>query len=169
MTLPLASTPATGDNSNALATTAFVKAQGYLTSLAGGEVVRDTTAVLTGTGTYGDSGLAIDLPAAGTYLVVANIRPQLQVSGGYAWISVELYDSAAGSVVANSERLAIFVDSGDTFLHQEDRGYTWIVAVAAATTLRVYAKRDGTATTWTYSQFLGSADGRTTLGYVRFA
>jgi hypothetical protein len=168
MTLPLASIPAAGDNSNALATTAFVKAQGYLTALGNAEAVLAADFAIAANATYVDTGLAATLPAAGTYLLIGSLRTAIQASGGESWMNAQLSSDATGAAVADTLRLIAYVPAGETVLRQSHVAYVWRVVATGPDTIRVLVKREG-GPTWTYALILSNVDGRSTLDSVRLA
>lgn len=119
-------------------------------------------------GTYQDTGLSVSLPSAGTYLIHLHARGEVLFSAGtLGYITVKLYNSTDAADVANSETV-ITTQYVTNVTRQEATSASKIVTVAAAKTIKLYAKRDS-ATTWTSSSIRTSSDGRTRMSYVRLA
>ncbi len=117
-------------------------------------------------GTYQDTGLSVTLPGSGTYLIFGGVRGGLKISAGDGFLCSKLYNATDGADVANSERFVFYTDQLGTLLANTS-GFAVLVTVAAAKTIKLYAKRDGTGTTWVTSLVAGDVNGRTNLGYVR--
>lgn len=136
--------------------------------LASGESVLASDYLFTsGAGAFEDTGLSVSLPAAGTYLVSANVRIGLSVSAGAGWLLSKLHNSTDSTDVANSERLMYYVETAGVA-----KGLTvnvsTIVTVAGAKTIKLYgARASAGGATYTESKFRSDAGGRTTLSYVR--
>ena len=130
-----------------------------------GESVLGSAFSITGSsGTYQDTGLSITLPAAGTYLITANVRGNLALAtGANGFASVKLYNSTDAADVTSSERLIIYTVTTATNF-QMTCPITAIVTVNASKVIKLYAKRQS-AGTWTTSNIESDANGRTTLSY----
>lgn len=119
-------------------------------------------------GTYQDTGVSVSLPAAGTYKISANVRGTVTMATGtIGYIAAKLYNSTDAADVTNSERLVTLAGStGSAF--QATAPIDIIITVAAAKTIKLYAKRDS-ATSWTTTTVLSNTAGRTNLSYIRIA
>lgn len=127
-------------------------------------------------GTYQDTGLTVTLPAAGTYLVSAQVRGQI-VSGSLAsgqanFIVAKLFNTTDSADVANSELMISYVANqavaAQTFNIQATATLSMIVTVSASKAINLYAKGDGDVNFAT-ATVASSGAGRTILGYVRIA
>ena len=112
---PIAPTPATSDNDTSIATTAFVKAQGYLTSAPVTSVAGRTGVItLSNTDISGLGSLAVvnDAPSDGSQYARRNA----------AWEAV----AASGASVTISATAPVSPSSGDLWLRTTDyRTFTW--------------------------------------------
>ena len=113
----------------------------------------------------------IALPAAGTYLVRADVCAQLAPTAIVvtATIVARLYNVTAAAVIANSQ---VYVCSGSVNgVYTIGCGsITALVTVAGASTIRLEGlRRTDTGTTYTYSAIDSNAYGITRLTYVRIA
>ena len=69
------------------------------------------TATANGT-TFQDSGLSVALPAAGTYLITAEVRGRIVGNTGTYWaINVKLYNSTDAADVSNTLRRVAYTTS----------------------------------------------------------
>jgi hypothetical protein len=119
-------------------------------------------------GTYQDTGLSLSLPSAGTYRIYIHVRGSVAFSAGsLGFITAKLFNSTDGTDVANSETLVVVHDS-TTGSNQAATGAAMLVTVAAAKTIKLYAKRDS-ATTWTTSSIRSTVDGRTRMSYEKLS
>jgi hypothetical protein len=170
---PTAPTQAGSDNSTRIATTAFVKGQpGPGTN--GQAVLASSYDLVAGgsAGTYQDIGLSVNLPAAGTYLLIGNVRAWLTANGGGgAYLVVQLYDTVAAASVSNSERILWLTAYNDTSgaQRQNQPGQFWLVTVTGATTIKLYAGRFGSPASWFDAAIASDVAGWTTLAFVRLA
>ncbi|HEX7957396.1 MAG TPA: hypothetical protein VF508_10665 [Pyrinomonadaceae bacterium] len=124
----------------------------------------DLTAALN---TDQDTGLYVDLPAAGTYVLMADVRCSVNISAGaYGYIVASLYNTTDGAKVANSESLAVYTETtGKTF--SGTATIVCVVTVAAAKRIKLYAHRGAPALNFTYSQVVTLPTGRTRLSYLK--
>ena len=117
-------------------------------------------------GVYQDTGLSVTLPSSGTYLVFADIRYSIDVSGGYGFMLAKLRNTTDGADVANSERELVFTEDVDA--REGTAALHMTVTVAAAKTIKLYASRTKAAgASWVTSDIPSSANGRTVLTYLR--
>lgn len=115
---------------------------------------------------YGDSGLSITLPAAGTYLIVGTFNFRCQVSAGQGAIDVQLYNVTDGAAVASSDRRA-GACTGQDLANWSSSAAVWLVTVAASKTIRLEAKRVTLSSpTWVTSVLVGTY---TLLHYVKLS
>lgn len=116
-------------------------------------------------GTFADSGLFVDLPEAGIYLISADIRGIiLLASGTNGYLSAELYNATASANIGGSERLVVWAET--TVQREATVSMNWIISVVAASTIKLYGARRG-GTTWTTASFNSDTDGRTTMTYIQ--
>ncbi len=111
------------------------------------------------------TGLSVTLPAAGTYLVLWDVRFTLNstAADGNAYSKLVLN----GSDVTDSERFGLFNGTVNTTFISASTG-TMVVTAAGAHALKVQAART-TSGTWTLSLASSAASGRTHLTAVRIA
>jgi hypothetical protein len=118
--------------------------------------------------TYAATGLSVSLPAAGTYLVWAEMRQGVQVSANpNGFISTEFFNVTDSAAIANSERHGWAA----TVVNVPAAGpihVMAIVTVAGAKTIELYAKRNS-GPTYTNCFLYSDSDGRTRMGYLRIA
>jgi hypothetical protein len=120
-------------------------------------------------GTYDDTGLSVSLPAAGTYLLFADVRGVLTGNAGTFWyIAAKLRNSTDAADIADSEVMVVLT-SVAAKLTQTTVPITAVpVVVAGAKTIKLYVKRD-TDGSFTTSKVGADANGRTRLSYLRIA
>jgi hypothetical protein len=134
----------------------------------GESVLGSSFSITAANGTYEDTGLSISLPTAGTYLLYANVRYAMNFSAGATgFLAAKLYNITDAADVSNSERMLHLLSSTGQDV-QGTAPLTLILTVAAAKTIKLYAKRDS-ATTWTTSVIGAGSDGKTVLGYKRIS
>ncbi|MDL1909685.1 hypothetical protein FBQ81_03175 [Chloroflexi bacterium CFX6] len=116
-------------------------------------------------GIYQDTGLSIILPGAGDWLVRCGVRVQLQGNTGTEWfLQGKFYNSTLAADVVNSERMLIRVKT--TNYIEATIEVSMIVTVAASSTIKLYAARNGGGTpSWTVSQIASDGNGRTLMQY----
>ena len=119
-------------------------------------------------GVFQDTGLEIELPAAGTYLIVGDVRCRIKFSAGsYGTILLKLYNNTDAADVPNSIRKVMLYNVlNKRFLLT--LGITKLLTVNGPKTIKLYAAR-ANATTWVESDIQTDAAGWTTLAYVRIA
>ncbi len=137
------------------------------TTNSNGSVTLGSSVNLTaGAGAYNNTGMSVTLPAAGTYLVQANVRGAVTpTSVGNNFITALLYNTTDGAAVANSQRLVVYIYN--TNYAHATVPITAVVTVAAAKTIALYAF-------WTCpascSPNIGSdSNGATNLTYVKLS
>lgn len=124
-------------------------------------------------GVYIDTGLSITLPAAGTYLITADVRGFMNGTAGGGttawWLTAKLFNSTDSADVANSERLIVLTGQAALPL-QNTCPINMPVTVTASKTLRLYVSRNGNGTpAWTSSSIESNTAGRTNLTYLKTA
>ena len=119
-------------------------------------------------GVFEDVGLSITLPAAGTYLVFADVRSVVKLTiGSGAYIKTKLRNTTDSVDITDSERLGAYIDTtgrqvyGTTTTNE-------IITVAASKTIKVYASRNA-GTTYATSAIYSDSDGKSRIGYTRLA
>lgn len=130
-----------------------------------GQTVCTAFAITGATGVYQATGNTISIPAAGTYLLTARIRGDLQLSvSAAAYLKVKLRNNTAAADVANSETLVTATAAANeaAFL---TAGFSQVVTFAGAATVELYAARVGA--NFTTSSISSDAEGRTVLDWVR--
>lgn len=137
------------------------------TALNGSSVLSAAYSIAAAAGTYADTGLSVTLPAAGTYLITADVRATMLPNTGTGWyIVAKLYNSTDAADVTNSERMvarenaAVLLDVSSTI--------NVIVTVTASKVIKLYAKRDGSGTpTFTTSDISSDGSGRTAMMFTK--
>ena len=98
------------------------------------------------TTSYGNIGLSLSL-GAGTHIVTANVRTQIQATAGTLNAGLRLYNSTAGSAIANSDRFTNY-SSGN--LEGQTTPITEIITLGSTSTIDVQGlKSAGTFTSAT--------------------
>jgi hypothetical protein len=98
------------------------------------------------TTSYGNIGLSLSL-GAGTWLVTANVRTQIQATAGTLNAGLRLYNSTAGSAIANSDR---FTSYSSGMLEGQTTPITEIITLGSTSTIDVQGlKSAGTFTSAT--------------------
>jgi hypothetical protein len=115
-------------------------------------------------GSFADTGLSITLPGAGTFLLFASVRAQLQVSVSGANMIAKLYNSTDGADVANSETL-IFYFAETNSLRGATTSFIVPLTVTASKVIKLYAERNGSG--FSSSLIRSDANGRTRLSYMQ--
>lgn len=130
-----------------------------------GQTVCAAFTITAASGVYQATGNTFPLPAAGTYLVTGRVHGQLQVNAnGYSTLSALLFNVTDAAAVANSETVLCGVWLNGQF-SAGCGAVSFIVTVAAAKTLELYAARHGA--NWVVSGVASDATGRTVLDWVR--
>lgn len=121
--------------------------------------------ITAGNGVFQATGLTVNLPAAGIYIIYANVRATMEMTGSSdGFIVVKLRNTTDAIDVAGSERTATLLNSATKMGNTIPLSHG--IALAGAKTIELYVKRDG-ASGWTTSRIDSDADGRTVLGFVR--
>lgn len=116
---------------------------------------------------YGDSGLNVSLPAAGTYLILGTVNFLAQITSGSGAIDVQLYNTTAGAAVASSDRRCGGAGGATDGANRGTAGLAWLVTVGASSTVRLEAKRTTlSAPTWATSELYATY---TRLDYVKLS
>lgn len=117
-------------------------------------------------GVYQDTGLFLSPPSAGTYEGWCDVRSTIQISAGIgANLTLKMYNATAGADVAKTVRLA----GQPGALNQAVVSTTpiqWIMTLSGASTIRLYAARNGSAT-YSISVVEGNGSDYTVCGYTR--
>ncbi len=136
------------------------------TATNGGAALGSDWTFTTTTYTEPTAGLSIDLPAAGTYLVLLSVQFRCQVSSGTGAIDVQLYDETAAAAVTGSERRIAAV-TGQDLANWSAGTVAWLVTVTGASTVRLEGKRATvTSPVWVSSTLYGTF---TRLDYIKLA
>ncbi len=138
-----------------------------ITATNGETVLGSDFSITSAAGTYQDTGLSVTLPSAGTYLVLAKVRGQFTPSTGTSWwIGYKLFNSTDSADVTNSEALIVYTANGSAVVNLGTITTAHKITVAASKTIKLYAKKDGTATpTFTSPLIPSNSEGRTALSY----
>jgi hypothetical protein len=122
-----------------------------------------------GLGIYQDTGLSVALGSAGTYLVIGNVRGNLNMaSGGDCFITAKLVNTSDGVDVANSETVIAYTDQAGRLVIGT-AGLICVVIVTAPKNINLYVKRDGTSPAFTSSSLSTNNNGRTRLIALKVA
>jgi hypothetical protein len=173
------------DGSGNLAALALGTAGQVLTSVSGAPAWANpiTETVITNhlssqyncTATLAATGLTVALPAAGTYLLMANVRASVQgTSSGLTqcvWLSAELYDTIYPRVVPNSLGLLIFLQpeviSVASIMQSCAPVGPVVYTVTGATTIALYAAYTNSGIGSPAGNIPSDANGYTTLTAIR--
>lgn len=129
----------------------------------------------TASGTWTDTGLSVDLPAAGTYQLDATVRAAMTATTpANVWISARLVDATTGVVVPSSEaiieQIQLSTSTGTISRAGNSTGSIHVeYTVAAPCTVRLEAQRTIAVGTTTEAGVYSTAVGRTTLRHHRIA
>lgn len=116
-----------------------------------------------------DTGLSIQLPSAGTYLLMCDVRATVNLAAGaWALIAVSLYNQTDGAKVADSEALVVYTETAaKNFIASASIQVR--VTVAAAKTIRLRALRNASQASFTTSTIDTTTISKTRLIYVRLS
>jgi hypothetical protein len=161
----------------ALSTTAFGRAllelanaatlrtaAGVIVNASGESLLATPFSITAAADVYQDTGLSVTLPAAGTYIVEADVRYLLNCSVAGAFLTAEFYNSSDGAAVANSETM--LNQAGNTGVFYQ--GTTHIrkeITVTASKVIKLYALRSGSG--FTNTDIYTNANGRTRMSYLQ--
>lgn len=125
-------------------------------------------------GAWVDTGLTVDLPAAGTYQLDTTVRANLSADpGANVWVRAHLYDVTAGADVPDSEvivrQLITTVDTGALAGGNDSAPILVEYAVTGPTTIRLEAARQISFGDTTAAGIGTGPAGRTTLRWERVA
>lgn len=138
------------------------------TPSAGIQVLGSTYTISGDNGAYEDTGLAITLPDAGTYLVWYTARTNISaVTTAGAYILVELYNSTDGGALANSEEIGAYASVAATSYYSVPHMLT-SVSVAASKVIKLYAKTVAPVST-SIRTINSDTNGRTNIGYLKIS
>lgn len=127
-----------------------------------------TAAFLLSTTNYENIGLAITLPSAGTYLVVAHARANIQVSAAApAEMTHKLVNITDAADITNSEAYGPLATATGV-LFTAVTPLSAIVTVAASKSIGVYSKVNA-GPTYTTRQIVSDTSGRSTIYYVKLS
>lgn len=118
-------------------------------------------------GTFEDIGLSVSLPAAGTYLLLAEVRTQINSATAGAYLVGKFYDATAAAYVASSETMLVQLTTALT-AQTGQAHMSAIVSVSGASTLRVDASRNGAAA-YTTTNVNSDANGYTSMRYIKLS
>lgn len=116
-------------------------------------------------GDYQDTGIFVDLPRRGSYMLYANVKGRLQSASGSGHLTAKLRNTTDGIDISNSERLIGYAGA----INQENQATAVItakVAVNGPKRIALFAKRDG-AISWTTSEIHSSVDGKSSIRFVK--
>lgn len=150
-------------------TSTYAARRDHVHEITSGSAVLGSTFSITGTaGTYQDTGLSVTLPSAGTYLIDADIRGAVNGNAGTLWwIQAKLFNSTDSADVTDSETIIVLLGTSGTRF-EITSSLSMLITVAASKTIKLYAARNGnTSPSWTLSQILSDANGRTRLRYTK--
>lgn len=134
-------------------------------TLASAQTVGGSFTITGATGVYQATGISLTLPTAGTYLVTAQVRGELQPgAAGTHRILAKLRNTTDSADVANSETLVTLMSVSGQLL-DTTATLSALVTVTGTKTLEIYAARTGTA--WTVSQIVSDTNGRTKMNYIQ--
>jgi hypothetical protein len=116
---------------------------------------------------FQDSGLALSLPAAGTYAIDGSIRGVVANNMSNCQIYVKLYNATAGADISDTETLVIYSQQPNVLV-QNTISLTAIVTVTVPTTIKLYAARSMEAgSTWSFSRLDSNWAGKTRMRFIK--
>lgn len=137
-----------------------------ITSVNGSAYLSSSTFSLSmSSGTFENIGLSVSLPAAGTYLLQAIVRTQINSATAGAYLVGKFYNATAASYVSNSETMLVQLTTGAT-AQTGQACMSTILSVSGASTIRVDASRNG-AVAYTTTNINSDSNGYTSLRYVK--
>jgi hypothetical protein len=140
---------------------------GVPTETTGSSTLASDFDITAASGTYVDTGLGVTLPTAGTYLVIADVQAQLNISGGsFAYITVQLRNTTDGVYVANTTKAPVLVQDTNRLV-LACATVVAIITVASPKTIKLYAARSGTTPTYAISRIQADANGATGMRFVK--
>lgn len=119
---------------------------------------------LTATNVYQEV-LSVPLPAAGPYLIIAQVKATLLATDAAPYATARLFDVTAGAVVAGSELFVAFSPAAGAY-GINTATLCRVFHFGGPTTLRLEAARRQ-ATVWTQAEISSDVDGRTCLTFIR--
>lgn len=118
-------------------------------------------------GVYQDTGLSLSLPSAGTYIVTANIRGDLKISGGaLAYLVARLFNATDAAALANTESLVCLTEAVNQNVQQTASIFA-VVTINDTKLIKLQGMRNGSSPAWLISSFASNANGRTLLNYLK--
>ncbi len=128
-------------------------------------------------GVYVDTGINLQCPGAGIYIFTFNVRGYVNVSNAQTlFVCVQLFQEDTRAVTLFSQRLAVYVDGIDAthilegIQQRAHNAFSWIVSLASACKVRVYAKWDGSGTPTVAGAALESdASGYSIFSYLKIS
>lgn len=138
----------------------------WITSVYGNSVLGSIFNITGSSGVYQDTGLSITLPSDGTYIIIADVRQQLNVTtGAGANIQLKFYNSTDSADIANSTRLGAYAGVVAT-TYQVTTTMHSVVSVNASKVINLYASRN-TGISYNTSAIASDTAGYTQLFYVK--
>lgn len=116
-------------------------------------------------GVFQDTGLSVTLPSAGTYLVEADVRGDLLITAGGAYIRAYFYNSTDASIVSDSHTICTYAGTINQYFFATTK-ITKLITVSSSKTIKLYASRNGVAT-YSLSNISSDAIGYTRMHYVK--
>lgn len=140
----------------------------WVTVFASGQAVLAADYTITASGAFQETGLALVLPTAGTYMIGYNTRFTIAITGHTAaYVECDLYNATAAAQVANSVRLPFLV-GGTVTSWQAQSAFTHLITVTAPSTIRLRGFRDATGSpSWVASTVTSDVNGPTTMSYIK--
>jgi hypothetical protein len=118
-------------------------------------------------GTYVDTGLSITLPSAGTYLVIADVQAQINISAGsFSYITVQLRNFTDSTFIANTIKAPAFTPNSGVLVLGCAAIFA-IITVASSKSIRLFAARNGTTPTYSVSRIQADANGVTGMRFIK--
>lgn len=148
---------------------------GSAAMLPGGNWIGNTSGQTVGTsfnvsaadGVFQDTGIAVTLPSAGTYLVYATVRAILSCANVGGTMAAELFNATDSAAVANSETMIVTEQLSNSAANWS-AAIIRTITVAASKSIKIYGMRNSGGT-YGVSQIASDSGGRTVIGYVRIA
>lgn len=138
-----------------------------ITATSSESVLGSGFAITGGDGVFQDTGLSVTLPSAGTYIVSAEVRGDLLLASGGAYIRAYFYNSTDAAIVANTTTVCTYAGvAGQYFFATTPMSIR--ITVAAGKTIKLYASQNGVAS-YTVCNISSDTTGYTRMRYVKIA
>lgn len=132
----------------------------------GESALGSTYTIVAPNATWQDTGLSVTLPSAGTYLINARARANINNNSAGSQIYVRLFNVTSAAAIANTET-SVIVQRTASASEFDGCSLQTVVTVSASATIRLEAQRSNFGTYTVSDIVTNSTNGRTVLGFVR--